>query len=97
VFQVGNELSKGDVLSDYVSCGPPKGSGLHRYVYLVAKQPGKLDFKDVPRLTNKSGNGRGNFHAREFLKKWNLQLAGANYFQAKWDEHVPIMYKQLGF
>jgi phosphatidylethanolamine-binding protein (PEBP) family uncharacterized protein len=33
-------------------CRPPEGTGLHRYVFLIYKQNGKLEF-DEPRLVNK--------------------------------------------
>lgn len=31
----GNDISKGNTLSEYVGAGPPKDTGLHRYVLLV--------------------------------------------------------------
>lgn len=34
----GDQVAKGDTLAEYVGSGPPKGSGLHRYVFLVYKQ-----------------------------------------------------------
>ena len=48
----GSDVSKGDVLSGYIGSGPPEGTGIHRYVYVVYKQPGKLSF-DEKVLTNK--------------------------------------------
>jgi len=48
----GNNISQGDVLSEYVGSGPPQGTGLHRYIFLAYKQPGKLSC-DEPRLTNR--------------------------------------------
>ena len=30
----------GTVLADYIGAGPPKGTGLHRYVWLLYKQQG---------------------------------------------------------
>ncbi|XP_017780492.1 PREDICTED: protein D2-like [Nicrophorus vespilloides] len=91
----GNDLGKGDVLSEYIGSGPPQGTDLHRYVFLVYKQPNKLTF-DEKRLTNRSGENRGKFHIRDFAKKYNLgdPIAG-NFFQAKYDDYVPILYKQL--
>lgn len=47
----GINIEDGETLSDYVGSGPPIGTGLHRYVFLVYQQPGKLTF-DEPRLTN---------------------------------------------
>jgi len=90
-----NNVAKGEVLSEYVGAGPPKGTGLHRYVFLVYKQPNRLT-PDEPRLTNRSGEGRGTFKIRAFSRKYNLgePIAG-NFFQAQWDDYVPKLYEQL--
>lgn len=92
----GNNVSTGETLSAYVGSGPPPGTGLHRYVYLVYKQPGRLTF-DEPRLPNTSGDNRGGFSIAKFAKKYNLgdPIAG-NLYQAQYDDYVPILYKQLG-
>ncbi|CAH0402843.1 unnamed protein product [Chilo suppressalis] len=47
----GGNASAGETLSAYVSPVPPPNTGLHRYVYLVYKQPSRLNF-DESRLTN---------------------------------------------
>ncbi|KRT84523.1 hypothetical protein AMK59_1122, partial [Oryctes borbonicus] len=49
----GGNIEKGETLSEYIGAGPPKGTGLHRYVLLVYKQPGKLSFNEK-KLTNRS-------------------------------------------
>ncbi|XP_026333199.1 protein D2-like isoform X2 [Hyposmocoma kahamanoa] len=92
----GNQVGTGETLSAYIGSGPPEGTGLHRYVFLVYKQPGKLSF-DEPRLTNTSGDNRGGFSIAKFAAKYNLgdPVAG-NFYQAQWDDYVPILYKQLG-
>lgn len=92
----GCDVSKGQVLSEYIGSGPPKGTGLHRYVFLVYKQPGKIEFKET-KLTNRSGDGRGKFSIRKFAVKYSLgQPIAGNFYQAEWDDYVPILYKQLG-
>ncbi|XP_072395828.1 protein D2-like [Diabrotica undecimpunctata] len=92
----GGDVSQGEVLSEYVGSGPPPNTGLHRYVFLVYKQNGKLKF-DEPRLTNKSGDNRGGFSIRKFAAKYNLgQPVAGNLYQAEYDDYVPILYKQLG-
>lgn len=48
----GDKVAEGETLSEYVGSGPPQGTGLHRYVFLVYKQNGKATF-DEPRLTNR--------------------------------------------
>lgn len=92
----GNDISKGETLSAYVGSGPPEGTGLHRYVFLIYKQNGKLEF-DEPRLANTSGDNRGGFSIAKFAQKYNLgnPVAG-NLYQAQWDDYVPMLYKQLG-
>lgn len=84
------------VLSAYIGSGPPPKTGLHRYVFLVYKQSGKLTF-DEKRLPNNSGDDRGGFKIAAFAKKYNLgdPVAG-NFYQAEFDDYVPILYKQLG-
>ncbi|CAH0561831.1 unnamed protein product [Brassicogethes aeneus] len=91
----GDDISKGETLSAYIGSGPPQGTGLHRYVFLIYKQPGKLTF-DEKRLPNNSGDGRGCFSIKKFAEKYNLgQPIAGNLYQACWDDYVPILYKQL--
>lgn len=91
----GNDISKGETINEYVGSGPPKGTGLHRYVTLVFKQTGKLEF-DEPRHSNTDGN-RAGFSTKNFAQKYNLSgpIAG-NFFQAKFDDSVPELHRQLG-
>ncbi|XP_043482232.1 protein D2-like isoform X1 [Leptopilina heterotoma] len=91
----GNNIASGETLSEYVGAGPPEGTGLHRYVFLIYKQSGKLTF-DEKRLTNRSGDNRGGFAIRKFASKYKLgDPIYGNMFQAEWDDYVPILYKQL--
>lgn len=93
----GNDVNKGNVLSEYVGSGPPKGTGLHRYVFLVYKQPGKISFNEQF-LSKNNGKTRGKFSAQKFAEKYRLgnPIAG-NFYQSKYDESVPALHKQLGF
>ncbi|KAJ2940109.1 hypothetical protein O0L34_g6477 [Tuta absoluta] len=97
---VGNiqngDLNKSEVLTEYVGSGPPKGSGLHRYVYLVYKQPEKLDFKKVTKIPNTSGSTRGKFSIAKFTSTYKMgsPVAG-NFYLAKYDDYVPKLYAQL--
>lgn len=92
----GTAIEKGEVLSDYIGSGPPEGTGLHRYVFLIYKQNGKLTF-DENKLPNNSGDNRGGFSIAKFAEKYKLGLPVAgNFYQAEWDDYVPILYKQLG-
>jgi len=92
----GKDVSAGEVLSEYVGSGPPQGTKLHRYVFLVYKQPsGRITFSEK-KLTNRSGDGRGKQSVSAFVAKHSLgdPVAG-NYYQAEWDDYVPKLYEQL--
>ncbi|XP_058467300.1 protein D2-like [Malaya genurostris] len=92
----GTDLERGDVLSEYIGAAPPKKTGLHRYVFLVYQQSGKLNFSE-PRLSNRSSQGRGKFSIQKFSEKYQLGVPVAgNFFQAQFDEYVPKLYRQLG-
>lgn len=56
----GNNISEGEVRSEYIGAGPPKDTGLHRYVFVVLEQQRKLSFADVPTLKSNSAKGRNN-------------------------------------
>jgi len=92
----GTNIKSGETLSQYVGSGPPQGTGLHRYVYLVYKQPGKIHDEEHGHLTNRSGEKRGGWKAENFVKKHHLEgpVAG-NFYQAEWDDYVPKLHQQL--
>lgn len=91
----GNALDQGEVLSQYIGSGPPEGTGIHRYIFLIYKQSDKLTF-DEPRLTFSTDN-RANFKIQNFAEKYKLgtPIAG-NFYQAEFDDYVPLLYKKLG-
>ena len=45
----GNDLVKGDTIAEYRGSGAPKGTGLHRYIFLLYKQNGVMTF-DEPKV-----------------------------------------------
>jgi len=56
--------------------------GLHRYVFLLFQQAGKISDKDHGHLTNHSSKNRGCWSASKFAQKHNLgnPIAG-NFYQ----------------
>lgn len=48
----GNKVDEGETLAEYVGSAPSRGSGLHRYVFLVYEQPRKMPFLGEPRTSN---------------------------------------------
>ncbi|XP_030752460.1 protein D2-like [Sitophilus oryzae] len=83
----GNDIATGQTLTSYRGSRPPKGYGLHRYIFIVHEQNGPITVNE-PDLEN----NRRNFSARAFAKKYNLGLPYAgNYYQAQWDSSVPLV------
>lgn len=91
----GNDVASGEALAEYVGSGPPKDTGLHRYVFLLYKQTGKLQF-DGARVSNKSRRNRPKFHAAKFAEHHQLgnPIAGT-FYQAQYDDYVPTLHAQL--
>ncbi|XP_023020256.1 protein D2 [Leptinotarsa decemlineata] len=96
---VGNiadyQVDRGDILAEYIGAGPPRGTGLHRYIFLLYKQPSKMHFNET-KLTNQYWKGREKFSMRKFALKYKLGVPYAgNYFEAEYDEYVDELHKQL--
>lgn len=78
-----NDLTTGDAIFEYLPSGPPKGTGLHRYVQLVYKQKGKLT------IGGNITDDRKHFSIRNFAKEYDLgQPFAGNFFVAQWDSSV---------
>lgn len=90
----GNDIAKGDTLIEYVGSGPLKGTGLHRYVFVVYEQPKRVQSKINTSKT--SLKDRVNFSLRRFAKQHKLgEPVAANYFKAQYDDYVPQLHAQL--
>lgn len=90
-------ISQGDTLVEYIGPGPLPGTGYHRYVFLIFRQPERFFFNHPPRISNHTNTGRGNFNVRQFVELMDLgtPVAG-NFFRAQYDNYVPIIYEQIG-
>lgn len=90
----GANLTAGDTLTEYVGAGPPKGTGLHRYVFLLFKQQHQHAFGEP--LLKRTDANRTHFNTRAFAEKHQLGAAVAgNLFQAEYDDYVPTLYAQF--
>ncbi|CAG2176914.1 unnamed protein product, partial [Oppiella nova] len=93
----GADVSKGQTLVEYMGSGPPKGTGFHRYIFVVYKQTDIINTNEkvISKLTVE---GRMQWKLKDFAKQYNLGLPiAANFYQAQFDEWVPVFMKQLGF
>lgn len=91
---------KGDQIVEYVGTGPTPGTGLHRYVILVYKQPQGKRIENITetRATNKDMAGRPHFDLKQFLTKYGFTEPAwaGNFFQSRFDDYVPLLHAQLG-
>lgn len=90
------DVTQGDTLFEYLGSGPPEKTGLHRYVFLVFEQPGKLDVSNIPKRRNCDRDGRPKTKTAELISEFALsQPVFGNYYQAEYDDYVLELRKQL--
>jgi len=91
----GNNITAGKELTGYVGSAPPPDTGLHRYIFILYKQPkGQINFKE-DHTSCTCATGRANWKAPDFAAKYGLEPVGINFYQAKYDDYVPEAYKKL--
>jgi phosphatidylethanolamine-binding protein (PEBP) family uncharacterized protein len=92
---LGCDVKSGEVIAEYAGSGPPQGTGLHRYIFLVFEQKDRMEF-DEPKSEKGSRANRVSWSMRGFMKKNNLRKAFAgNYYVAQWDAYVDERRKQM--
>ncbi|KAL5285390.1 PEBP1.2 family protein [Megaselia abdita] len=90
----GNDVSKGQTVIEYVGSGPPKDTGLHRYIFFVFKQ--KETIKTDVFIDKDNLEDRLRTKTRDLIKEYNLEepVAG-NFFEAEHDvEYAKLMSKK---
>lgn len=90
----GKDIKAGNIMADYVGAGPPMGTGLHRYIFVLFEQPGRV--KVAKRLGPSALMARRMFSMSKYAADNNLgEIIGINFFQAKYDDYVAKLYKRL--
>lgn len=98
---VGNipdgEIEKGDVICDYLQPFPVKGTGYHRYVFVLYKQEKKLDFSKELRSPKCKSLEERTFKNFNFYQKHQDDLTPASlaFFQCEWDNSVTQVFHDL--
>lgn len=87
-----NDVKSGDVFFEYRGSGPPNGTSLHRYIFLLFEQnSGKIDFEYVVVPKNASVERRST-STRTLMADFNLALIAGNYFQAEFENAaMPVL------
>ncbi|XP_064466787.1 large ribosomal subunit protein mL38-like [Ornithodoros turicata] len=86
----GGDMANADVLCSYLQPFHPKGTGYHRYVFVLYKQEGHLDYTDVRLPTNCTSLKQRTFKTYDFYKKYEDKItpAGLAFFQSVWDDSL---------
>ncbi|XP_023936620.2 39S ribosomal protein L38, mitochondrial [Bicyclus anynana] len=85
----GNSIEKGDVIVDYLRPFPLKGTGCHRYTFVLYKQDSRVSY-DLPKVTLSSPLDDRTFSTRDWYKKYqdNITPIGLAFYQTDWDASV---------
>ncbi|XP_053617220.1 protein D2-like [Plodia interpunctella] len=78
-----DDVTTGDTVADLIFTKPDPGTGIHRYVYLVYKQPAKISslHDNAP---NSTTEGRKFFNPNKFASKYNLgQPVAGNFYRTR--------------
>lgn len=90
----GLSVGQGNVAAEFIGSGPPEGTGLHRYIFVVYEQPGKIVVANT--ISKTSIEGRMKFKLRDYATEKGLgKPIAANFYLAQYDDYVPLLHKQF--
>jgi len=98
----GSNVNVGETTVTYVPCGPPKDTGLHRYLILVFEQKKSIYWPKFDWL-QKTVENRENFEISEFVEKFgdkfltSKEPVSVGCWRAEWDDSVPELYEELQY
>ncbi|OWF38006.1 39S ribosomal protein L38, mitochondrial-like [Mizuhopecten yessoensis] len=86
----GDDISKGEELCSYIPPFPVRGTGFHRYVFVLYKQEKKIDFHQDKRPDNCLSLKQRTFKTAEFYRRLEDDITPVSlaFFQSEWDESV---------
>ncbi|KAK5850426.1 hypothetical protein PBY51_001308 [Eleginops maclovinus] len=86
----GGSVQAGEELCHYLPPFPAKGTGFHRYVYVLFKQEARIDFQEDVRTTPCLSLAERSFKTLDFYRKHQEAMtpAGLAFFQSQWDDSV---------
>ncbi|XP_068632622.1 large ribosomal subunit protein mL38 [Battus philenor] len=91
----GNFIDKGDTIVDYLRPFPLKGTGFHRYVFVLYKQTEKISF-EFEKVSTSSLEGR-TFQTRDWYQKYQdfITPCGLAFYQCDWDHTVKDFFHNV--
>lgn len=91
------DVSKGDVMLDYLQPIPARGTGYHRMVFLLFQQEKEIDFTEEKRETPCLHLCDRDFSTFDFYRRHEdcLTPVSLRFFQCKWDDSVRETFHNL--
>lgn len=93
-WMVGNipagAVTEGQELCHYLPPFPPRGTGFHRYVYVLFRQDAPIDFQEEERPSPCHSLEERTFRTVDFYRRHqdHMTPAGLAFFQSQWDASV---------
>ncbi|XP_047464589.1 39S ribosomal protein L38, mitochondrial [Mugil cephalus] len=86
----GGAVQDGEELCQYMPPFPARGTGFHRYIYVLFQQEGRVNFEEDVRPSPCHSLVDRTFKTVDFYRKHqdHLTPAGLAFFQSQWDESV---------
>ncbi|XP_030629787.1 LOW QUALITY PROTEIN: large ribosomal subunit protein mL38 [Chanos chanos] len=93
----GSAVQSGEEVCNYFPPLPPKGTGFHRYIFILFKQEASVDFGADRRPSPCHSLRERTFSTLQFYRKHQevLTPAGLAFFQCQWDESVTQTFHTL--
>ncbi|XP_019349903.1 large ribosomal subunit protein mL38 isoform X1 [Alligator mississippiensis] len=93
----GNDVGAGKEICHYFPPFPAKGTGYHRFTFLLFKQDRLIDFSEDVRPTPCHSLKMRTFKTFDFYRKHEKDMtpAGLAFFQCQWDDTVTHVFRQL--
>ncbi|XP_057682280.1 39S ribosomal protein L38, mitochondrial isoform X2 [Corythoichthys intestinalis] len=87
-------LQSGEELCHYLPPFPARGTGFHRYVYILFQQEGPINFQEDRRPSPCHLLEHRTFKTVDFYRKHqdSMTPAGLAFFQSQWDESVTTTF-----
>ncbi|XP_029383804.1 large ribosomal subunit protein mL38 isoform X1 [Echeneis naucrates] len=86
----GGAVQAGDELCHYLPPFPARGTGFHRYIYVLFKQEGPISFQEDVRPSPCFSLEERTFKTQDFYRRHqdHMTPVGVAFFQSQWDESV---------
>ncbi|XP_017919276.1 PREDICTED: 39S ribosomal protein L38, mitochondrial isoform X3 [Capra hircus] len=92
-----DRVAEGQETCPYLPPFPARGSGFHRFAFVLFKQDKPIDFSGDTRPSPCYQLAQRTFHTFDFYKKHQdaMTPAGLAFFQCRWDDSVTHVFHQL--